>query len=78
MTDHPDLHNHHADCGHCGACKWWQSDPDAPGHEALGLCQQPEVVHFQLQVSDTSGCNRFEHAEALAGADRLSRQGGPG
>ena len=68
MNVHPDhTHAHMPDCGHCGACKHWQSDPDALDHDRVGLCEHPEIVRFQLQVSDDSGCNRFEPAEVMAG-----------
>ena len=54
----------------CGNCRWWQSDEHAAaGHDPVGLCEQPELVHFQLQVSADSGCNRFQHAEVGVGAE---------
>jgi hypothetical protein len=60
----------HRDCGHCGACRWWQSDEHAAaGHDPVGLCEQPELVHFQLMVSADSCCNRFQHAVVGVGAD---------
>ena len=53
-----------SNCGHCGNCKWWQSDKDVVGsHEPIGLCLHEELAHFQLQVSADSGCNRFRPAE---------------
>lgn len=61
-TDHD-----HADTGHCGHCQWWQGEATGThDHESLGICQQEELVHFQLQVSADSGCNRFEPAEVTA------------
>ena len=61
MTDfnadsHPDIR------GMCKGCRWWQAEHDGPGAEdaAIGLCMQPELTHFSLQVSGHSGCNRFE------------------
>lgn len=45
--------------GHCEGCKWWQNDSAGEFQRSPGLCQQPEIVHFQLQVSGESGCNRF-------------------
>ena len=72
MNVHPDhTHAHLPDCGHCGACKHWQSDPGAVDHDRVGLCEHPEIVRFQLQVSDDSGCNRFEPAEISAGASQV-------
>jgi hypothetical protein len=53
-------HDSHPDSwGHCEGCKWWESGPAGSADHAMGLCQQPELVHFQLQVSAGSGCNRF-------------------
>jgi hypothetical protein len=73
-----EVHSHdtHPDSwGHCEGCKWWQSGPAGSADHAMGLCQQPELVHFQLQVSADSGCNRFTaevpaHATASGGAYR--------
>lgn len=45
----------------CGNCRWWQSDRRS-GPDPIGLCLHEELAHFQLQVSDDSGCNRFEAA----------------
>ena len=33
----------------------------------IGLCVQPELIHFSLQVSGHSGCNRFAPLDAPAG-----------
>jgi hypothetical protein len=54
------------DRGLCKACKWWQAEHDDPAAEdtAIGLCVQDELVHFGLQVSGHSGCNRFESRDA--------------
>ena len=55
----------------CGNCRWWQSDRPATGDEDhIGLCLHEELAHFQLQVSDDSGCNRFEPATLAAGTGR--------
>jgi hypothetical protein len=65
-TDHD-----HGETGHCGHCKWWQGEATGThDHESLGVCQQEELVHFQLQVSADSGCNRFEPAEVGAATGR--------
>ena len=55
------------DCGHCGSCQWWQTDADdtTHGHDSVGLCLHDELVHFNLQVSGDSGCNRFHVADHL-------------
>lgn len=59
--------NQNCEHGLCGGCKWWQSDVASElAQHMVGLCQQPEIVRFQLQVSDDSGCNRFEPAHAMA------------
>ena len=57
------------ECGHCMGCRWWQAELEE-AEAAIGLCMQPELTHFSMQVSAHSGCNRFERAEAseLAGA----------
>jgi hypothetical protein len=61
----------------CGNCRWWQSDHHAPGHQDhIGLCLHEELAHFQLQVSDDSGCNRFEPAVVAAGSGRYSASPG--
>src|SRR5205823_2186972 len=64
--------DHGDERGHCKACRWWQAEHDGPESEdaAIGLCMQPELTHFSLQVTGVSGCNRFEHAkiEELAAA----------
>jgi hypothetical protein len=59
-----ELHNrirHHfpTNCGQCGDCRWWQSDAKA-GPDSPGLCLHEELVHFELEVSAKSGCNRFQ------------------
>lgn len=56
--------------GHCKGCRWWQAEHDGPLAEdsAIGLCMQPELTHFSLQVAGQCGCNRFEHVEVDAGA----------
>ncbi|MFO0850220.1 MAG: hypothetical protein U0871_16935 [Gemmataceae bacterium] len=62
-TDHD-----HGDTGHCGHCKWWQGEPTGTHDlDSPGVCQQEELVHFQLAVSAGSGCNRFEPATVGAG-----------
>jgi hypothetical protein len=55
--------------GHCKGCRWWQAEHDGPAAEdtTVGLCMQPELTHFSLQVSGHSGCNRYEAAEIGAG-----------
>lgn len=59
------------ECGHCKGCRWWQAEHDGPAAEeaTIGLCMQPELTHFSIQVSGHSGCNRYEHAtvKELAG-----------
>lgn len=55
------------ECGHCKGCRWWQAENE-DAEVAIGLCMQPELTHFSIQVTAHSGCNRFEHAEQLAGA----------
>jgi hypothetical protein len=57
------------ECGHCKGCRWWQAEQDE-ADAAVGLCMQPELTHFSIQVSAHSGCNRFSHApaEELVGA----------
>jgi hypothetical protein len=66
MPDRPQ----HADfrgADRCGNCRWWQSDHRASSEEDhVGLCLHEELAHFQLQVSDDSGCNRFEPAVLAA------------
>jgi hypothetical protein len=70
MTGYRDGQDHR-DSGHCAACRWWQSDEHAAaGHDPVGLCEQPELVHFQMQVSADSGCNRFQLATVGAGMER--------
>lgn len=59
-----------SDCGHCGECRWWQTDANAEaGRDFVGLCLHEELAHFELQLSAESGCNRFqpERSPALAG-----------
>lgn len=50
------------DRGLCKACRWWQAEHDGPESDVItiGLCMQPELTHFSLQVSGNSGCNRYE------------------
>lgn len=50
------------DRGFCKGCRWWQAEHDGPQAEdaAVGLCMQPELTHFSLQVTGHSGCNRYE------------------
>ena len=57
------------ECGHCKGCRWWQAEHEESMADAsvIGLCMQPELTHFSIQVSGQSGCNRFEHAQAGAG-----------
>jgi len=65
----PDLPRHaeFRDRDRCGNCRWWQSDHRASGGEDhIGLCLHEELARFQLQVSDDSGCNRFEPAVLAA------------
>ncbi|HJZ54457.1 MAG TPA: hypothetical protein VKE74_05840 [Gemmataceae bacterium] len=73
MTDFNSPDSHPEERGHCKACRWWQAEHDGPSAEdtAVGLCMQPELTHFSLQVSGLSGCNRFEpiHVED---ANRMS------
>lgn len=58
--------------GRCKGCRWWQAEHDSPAAEdmTVGLCMQPELTHFSLQVSGHSGCNRYEAAEV--GASRMA------
>ena len=59
------------DTGHCQACRWWQSSPSEAGDpHNIGLCLHEELVHFELQVSGDSGCNRFEPAKAPVAAEK--------
>ena len=65
------------DQGLCMGCRWWQAEADCPGSgcpegadAVIGLCMQPELTHFSLQVSGHSGCNRFEVRERVRG-DRV-------
>ena len=59
--------------GHCKGCRWWQAERDGTVSDdaIIGLCMQPELTHFSVEVSGHCGCNRFEHAavpaEDLAG-----------
>ncbi len=70
MNDLPIHAGGHHDCGHCAACRWWQTDPEAEAaHDAPGLCLHEELVHFNLQVSADSGCNRFHEAAVAVGAE---------
>jgi hypothetical protein len=62
--------------GHCEGCKWWQSGPAGTADHTMGLCQQPELVHFQLQVSAGSGCNRFTSEEAGTTAGHATASSG--
>ncbi len=60
----------HDACGHCQDCKWWQGEARGTSDRtSLGLCMHAELIHFNLEVSAESGCNRFEPAPALAGAE---------
>ncbi len=43
----------------CRGCQWWQAEFDEPAVATIGLCMQPELTHFSLEVSGHSGCNRF-------------------
>jgi hypothetical protein len=76
----PDLPND-AGChgtDRCGNCRWWQSDRHPAGDEDyIGLCLHEELAHFQLQVSDESGCNRFAPAEVSAGTGSRAFPPGP-
>jgi hypothetical protein len=62
--------------GHCKGCRWWQAeaDPAASADGVIGLCMQPELTHFSVQVSGNSGCNRYECA--AEGADLIGATGG--
>ena len=62
MTDFDPASAHPEERGHCKGCRWWQAEHDGPAAEdtTVGLCMQPELTHFSLQVSGHSGCNRFE------------------
>jgi len=66
-----DTHAHHPDedRGLCKGCRFWQAEHDGPTAEdvTIGLCVQPELIHFGLQVSGHSGCNRFAPVEVEAG-----------
>jgi hypothetical protein len=55
--------------GHCRSCRWWQAEHE-DAESAAGLCMQPELTHFSIQLTANSGCNRFEmaSAEELVGA----------
>lgn len=47
--------------GHCEHCRFWQSDAAGdPAPHTVGLCLHDDLAHFQLQVTEDSGCNRFE------------------
>jgi heat shock protein HslJ len=62
MTESSRITDSGDDRGLCKGCRWWQAEHDGPGAEdaTIGLCMQPELTHFSLQVSGHSGCNRFE------------------
>ena len=64
-----DIHLHPEERGLCKACRFWQAEHDGPAAEdvTIGLCVQPELTHFSLQVSGHSGCNRFAPIDAAAG-----------
>ena len=72
MADLPILTDQCAD--RCGCCRWWQSDRNAH-QDHVGLCLHEELARFQLQVSDDSGCNRFEPAEVTAAVDHYFAPG---
>jgi hypothetical protein len=58
------------DDGHCHGCKWWQGQAKGTSDRvSLGLCMHAELVHFNLEVSGDSSCNRFEPLPAMAGAE---------
>lgn len=66
MTEHS---KQPEDRGHCRACKWWEAEHEGPTPDdaTIGLCMQPDLTHFSLQVSGHSGCNHFEPAAENAG-----------
>lgn len=57
--------------GHCMSCRHWQAENEEAA-SAAGLCMQPELTHFSIQLTAHSGCNRFEHVEAGEMAAALS------
>lgn len=68
--NHFDAEHHPEERGHCKACRHWQAEGDDRDADeaAVGLCMQPELTHFSLQVSALSGCNRFDPVPAEAEA----------
>jgi|GEM_PF-6531727 len=54
---------HDDERGHCLSCRWWQAEHEE-AEAAAGLCMQPELTHFSIQLTAHSGCNRFEPARA--------------
>lgn len=67
MADFSRITDHGDDHGHCKGCRHWHGEHDGPAaeHTALGLCMQPELTHFSLQVSGDSGCNHYEPRDGL-------------
>ncbi len=72
-----DCTSHPEERGHCKACRWWQAEHDGPAAEdaAIGLCMQPELTHFSVQVSGLGGCNRFEAVLVELGCELAASSG---
>jgi hypothetical protein len=64
------------DLGLCKVCKWWQAEHDGPIAEdvAVGLCVNPELIHFGLQVAGHSSCNRFRPSSESGDDNAYSNQ----
>jgi len=75
MSDYSRIDDSGDERGLCKGCKHWQAEHDGPAAEdaAVGLCMQPELTHFSLQVTGHSGCNRFEAVHAEAGQYAAAR-----
>ncbi|HEX4611559.1 MAG TPA: hypothetical protein VH092_25415 [Urbifossiella sp.] len=73
MSEFSQIDGHGDERGLCKSCRYWEAEHDGARAEdaAVGLCLQPELSHFSLQVTGHSGCNRYAPlgvpAEAAAG-----------
>ena len=60
--------SHQDKIGACLTCRYWKAKGERmePHNQLVALCVQPELALFELIVSGSSACNRWEKADSVS------------